>query len=74
VRTTLTIDDHVLSAARTRAHRRGTTIGAELPQLASAGLEAEASRSGSTSIGFPVLPEVTGHVITVEMIDEALAD
>jgi hypothetical protein len=73
MRTTLTIDDRVLAAARSRAQRHRISIGEALSQLALIGYEVE-SASVSPPAGFPQLPAVPGHVITVEMVDEALAD
>lgn len=73
MRTTLTIDDRVLAAARSRAHRRDLSIGEALSELALIGYEAELS-DGPSAPGFPILPRVDGHVITVEMVDAAHDD
>jgi len=73
VRTTLTIDDRVLAAARSRARRRGISVGEALSQLALIGYEAESS-AVAHPVGFPMLPAVADHVITVEMVDDALDD
>lgn len=73
MRTTLTIDDRVLAAARGRAQRRGISLGEAVSELAAIGYEHEAAPISDTS-GFPVLPAVEGHVITPDMVDAALAD
>jgi hypothetical protein len=73
VRTTLTIDDRVLAAARSRAQQRGISLGEALSELAMIGYEAETAKVSEPS-GFPMLPRVDGHVITVEMVDDALDD
>lgn len=73
MRTTLTIDDRVLAAARSRAQRHNISIGEALSELALIGYESEAAGSVPAS-GFPMLPRVVGHVITVEMVDDALDD
>jgi hypothetical protein len=73
VRTTLTIDDRVLAAARARARQRGISVGLALSELAAKGYEVEMSTAPSPA-GFPMLPEVEDHVITVEMVDDALDD
>ena len=73
MRTTLTIDDRVLAAARSRAQRRRISVGQALSELAMIGYEAEAAEVSQPS-GFPLLPRVDGHVITVEMVDDALDD
>lgn len=73
MRTTLTIDDRVLAAARSRAQRHGTSIGQALSELALIGYESEAAGIAQES-EFPALPPVAGHVITVEMVDDALDD
>lgn len=72
MRTTLTIDDRVLAAARSRAQRRRLTIGEALSELALIGYEAETASLGID--GFPRLPLVIDHVITLEMVDDALDD
>ena len=76
MRTTLTIDDRVLAAAHGRAQRRGISLGEALSQLAMIGYEAEAAGLSKVSgpSGFPILPRVAGHVISVEMVDDALDD
>jgi hypothetical protein len=73
VRTTLNIDDRVLAAARSRAQRHGVSLGEALSELAMIGYEAVAAEVPKPS-GFPILPRVADHVITVEMIDDALDD
>lgn len=73
MRTTLTIDDRVLAAARSRAQRRRISIGEALSELALIGYESETATVVDPS-GFPMLPRVAGHVITVEMVDDALDD
>lgn len=73
MRTTLTIDDRALAAARSRAQRHGISLGAALSELALVGYESETADVVHSS-GFPRLPHVDGHVITVEMVDDALDD
>ncbi|WP_244928176.1 DUF2191 domain-containing protein [Nocardioides sp. W7] len=73
MRTTLTIDDRVLAAARSRAQRRGISVGDALSELALIGYETETSAVAPPA-GFPMLAPVAGHVITVEMVDDALAE
>lgn len=70
MRTTLTIDDRVLAAARSRAQRRGISVGQALSELALMGYRSE-SPAIEPPPEFPVLPPVDGHVITVEMVDDA---
>ncbi len=71
MRTTLTIDDRALAAARARARRHGISVGEALSELAMIGYEAETAKVAHPQ-GFPILPHVEGHVITVEMVDDAL--
>lgn len=73
MRTTLTVDDRALAAARSRAHQRSISVGQALSELALMGYEAE-SADPVESEGFPMLPAVHGHVITTEMVDDALDD
>jgi hypothetical protein len=71
VRTTLSIDDRALAAARSRARQRGITVGEALSELALIGYGAETA-DVSVGSGFPMLPLAEGHVITVELVDDAL--
>jgi len=74
MRTTLEIDPRVLAAARARVHEgRSRSIGEAVSGLALAGLEAEAPRQPTTG-GLVLLPSVPGHVVTDEMVAEALLD
>lgn len=73
MRTTLTIDDRVLAAARSRAERRGLSIGQALSELALIGYETETATVSDWS-GFPMLPAVAGHLITVKTVDDAFND
>ncbi|MEI5675154.1 MULTISPECIES: hypothetical protein [unclassified Nocardioides] len=72
MRTTLSIDDRVLAAARSRARREGISLGEAVSRLALIGYEAERVAARSTAGGFPMLPSVEGHVITTELVDDAL--
>lgn len=75
VRTTLDIDDRVLAAARSRARARGISIGRAVSELALIGYETEEARAAiDVDAGFPVLPDVPGHVITDRMVEQALAE
>lgn len=73
VRTTLTLDDRVLAAARSRARHRGISLGQAVSELAWKGYEAETA-GPVIPPGFPVLDAVEGHVITAEMVADALDD
>jgi hypothetical protein len=73
MRTTLDIDPRVMAAARARARAKGTTIGAEVSELALEGLAAHTLPSERRQ-GLIVLPKVAGHLVTDEMVAEALLD
>ncbi len=68
----MTIDDRLLVVARSRAHARGTSVGEEISQLALRALEAERSPRLVPRNGLLVLPATPGHVITDEMVADAL--
>lgn len=72
MRTTLSIDDRALAAARSRARERGISVGEALSELALVGYEVESSALGLPRAEFPVLPAVPGHVITDDMVADAL--
>jgi len=74
MRTTLDINPRILAAARARVHEgRSRSIGDAVSDLALAGLASEAPASPTTD-GLVLLPSVPGHVITNEMVAEALLD
>ncbi|MCI5825588.1 MAG: DUF2191 domain-containing protein [Arcanobacterium sp.] len=74
MRTTLDIEDVVLSASRARAAAQGISIGKALSQLAKIGLQKEnmmpsaANADGQRAV-FPQLPLVPNHVITDELVE-----
>ncbi|MDR3068847.1 MAG: hypothetical protein LBU50_05025 [Cellulomonas sp.] len=74
MRTTLEIDPRVLAAARARVYEgRNRSLGEAVSQLALAGLASEVPQQSRAS-GLVLLPSVPGHVITDEMVAEALLD
>lgn len=73
MRTTLDIDERVLAAARGRVHAgESPSIGAAVSELALAGLSDRMDVRYANGLIFA--PAVPGHVITNEMVEEALAD
>lgn len=73
MRTTLDVDDRVLAAAKSRAREQGISVGRAVSELALEGLRAQEAAT-VVDKGFPMLPAVPGHVITDQMVDEALAN
>lgn len=72
MRTTLSIDDDIIHAARALADHRRQSIGSVISDLARKGLEP--SRDDATHRnGFPLLPRRGHGVVTVEMVN-ALRD
>ncbi|MET0314782.1 MAG: CopG family transcriptional regulator [Hansschlegelia sp.] len=72
MRTTLTIDDDVLSAARELAGRERRSVGEVLSELARRSL-ARPAPGLATRNGVPLLPSRgTGLVVTSELIRELL--
>lgn len=72
MRTTLSIDDDVLAAARERARRDGRSVGAVLSELARSALRGSVSPAGEhpdAFLGFEPLPP-RGALVTNELIDE----
>lgn len=68
MRTTLDIDDVVLSAARAKARAEGISVGRALSELALRALTAPPDSPSSS--GLPVLRGVPGHVVTDELVAE----
>ncbi|MDO5671430.1 MAG: hypothetical protein Q4G30_01055 [Actinomycetaceae bacterium] len=74
MRSTLTLDKRVSAIAKARARQRGITTGQAVSELALAGLEHEKIEGTNGANGLVMLPSVKGHIITNEMVAEALAD
>ena len=74
MRTTLDLDDRVLAAARSRARARGISIGRALSELALAGIGVQDEAAQAIVGEFPMLPPVPGHVITDQMVEDALGE
>ena len=74
MRTTLSLDDDVLAAARELADHQGVSIGAVISDLSRRGLEA--ARLGSTRTGrVPTFaPRPGARPITMESVRRALDD
>lgn len=76
MRTTLTIDDDVLSAARERARREGTSVGAVVSALARAALTGAALAAAPPAEafhGFEPFP-ARGAPVTNALIDRLRED
>ncbi len=74
MRTTVSIDDDVLAAARERAAREGRTLGEVLSTLARLGLTARTVESSSAEFhGFRPLPP-RGRPVTNAVIDKLRED
>ncbi len=70
MRTTLTIDDDVLAAARALAERQDKTIGAVVSELARKALRAPTEIKRRQN-GIPLLPVTNSDaVITMELVNE----
>lgn len=68
MRTTLDIDDVVLSAARSKARAEGISLGRAVSDLALAALSRPSSESTGSQGGFPILRGVPGHVVTDDLV------
>ena len=71
MRTTLDVDDDVLSAAKALAAHRGLTAGQMISELARKGLAA-AKPPGKMRNGVPLFRSVPGRIITPEMVEAVL--
>lgn len=72
MRTTLSIDDDVLAAARERARREGRSVGSVLSELARAALSGSVlptDEHPDAFLGFEPLPP-RGAIVTNELIDD----
>lgn len=66
MRTTLDLDDVVLSAARAKARAEGISLGRAVSELALAGLTRP--REPVQTDGLPVLRGVPGHLVTDDLV------
>lgn len=74
MRTTMDIDEHVLSVARSLARAQRRSVGSVLPALARKGLRASVP-TGVGAGGFPVFPATPGgRPITSGMVRAAQDD
>lgn len=74
MRTTLDLHPRVLSAARARVQEGANrTLGEAVSELALASLESQTPPQPAPS-GLVLLPRVPGHVITNDMVAQALLD
>ena len=74
MRTTVDLDPRVLAAARARVTQGlDKSLGAAISDLALAGLAATQTPSPS-AVGLVLFPPAHGHVLTDEMVAEALLD
>ncbi|BBH16991.1 hypothetical protein Back2_12780 [Nocardioides baekrokdamisoli] len=73
MRTTLDLDPRVLAAARGRVQAGSSpSVGAAVSELALAGIDLR--MDVTFSHGLLLAPPVEGHVITSDMVEDALAD
>lgn len=73
MRTTVNLDERLVTAARARARAEGRSLGDVISELALVGLR-ERSSPQSRRGNLVMLPSSPGHVITNEMVADALAD
>lgn len=74
MRTTLDIDPRVLAAARARVNDgRNRSVGEAVSELAIAGLATDEPVTRDPN-GLVLLPSTPGHVVTDDMVAEALLD
>ena len=71
MRTTLDLDDAVLSAAKALAAHRGTTAGQVISELVRKALAADKPRARVRN-GVPLLPSEPGRIVTPQMVEDAL--
>ena len=71
MRTTLTIDDDVLAAARHLAERESRSIGEIISTLARQGLTKETGGKRSARNGVPLLPSRAGATrVTLQLVNQ----
>jgi hypothetical protein len=74
MRTTLTLDDDVLSVARSLAHQQGRSVGSVISDLARNGLAYE-TKARKTRNGVPLLERtLKSQPVTTELVNELVVD
>ena len=68
MRTTLDLDDVVLSVARARAQSQGISLGRAVSELALAGIDAERMDRSVAAGEPPVLRGAPGHLVTGDLV------
>jgi hypothetical protein len=71
MRTTLDLDDDVLSAAKALAAHRGLTAGQVVSELARKGLAADKPKARVRN-GVPLFRRVPGRIVTPQMVQAVL--
>ncbi|GAA1072162.1 hypothetical protein [Tsukamurella spumae] len=75
MRTTLDISPRVLAAARARVNAGlNASIGEAVSYLATLGIDTTQSPGRPTDRGLILLPAAPGHVITNDMVEDAMLD
>lgn len=74
MRTTLTVDDDVLAAARELAEQRGLSIGTVISDLSRIGLDARRAQTRHRGRIPTFAPRPGAPPITMESVQQALAD
>ena len=74
MRTTLDIDDDVLTAAKELASHENTTAGRVISRLARKGLNGSQGTSGQVEYrnGIPLLPRRPGEIVTMEHVQQIM--
>ena len=73
MRTTLSLDDDVLDAARALARQQGSTLGAVISDLARESLRSASSTTGANRqrSGLPLLPiHDSGAVVDLQLVNQ----
>ena len=71
MRTTLTLDDDILQAAKELAALQGITTGQSLSNLARLGLARHEATTQASRNGVPLLPEREGEsIVTLQQVNE----
>ncbi|MFV0459997.1 MAG: DUF2191 domain-containing protein [Actinomycetales bacterium] len=72
MRTTLDLDEVVLSAARSLARACGISLGAAVSQLAMRGLQLESGGASVADVSYAAFPVLIGdpdHIVTPELVN-----
>ncbi|WP_420114091.1 hypothetical protein [Pseudactinotalea sp.] len=74
MRTTLDIDDDLLTVVKETARRQGRSAGAVISELARRSLQEQVKAAVHPDLGFATVPQRAGVVVSTSLVDQILEE